>query len=595
VGVANQKITALSADCLVIGGGVAGCTAANLLGSRGFSVIVAEKANITRSGCLAAGVNAINAWVGYGKTPEDYAQYALKDAHGIGSLSLLRTMSEKLSSAIEMLEDLGLVFHKGQDGLYKSRSWRNLKVNGENIKPLLSKPLRSMESVKVVENVHVINLILSDSSEVPAVAGALGINTRENGGFYLFDAKAVIIATGGAAGLYRPNNQGISSHKMWYPPFNTGGGYAMGILIGAELSTLEMRFVALRCKDTMAPTGTLSLGVNAVLVNAFGEAYESRYGNSTSERVLAQRMESEEGRGPSALVARNLSDNALEELSKAYFHMNPLQSLRFLEEASSKDDSGKSSSDTFGKNSYGVYIEGSEPYVIGGHTASGYVINASRETTIKGLYAAGDVAFGSPQKYVSGSMAEAILASTSVSQYLKDGEKLRPDSKIIEKALKFASQGLFKKSSYNSFDLEEAMQKTMDTLAGGRGASYRYSISSLKEAKREIDRLYKLSHNICYKTFKDLSRIFELRERLVLSFSLLTHLMNRRETRWRGFGEYFDYPDVDPRYELFLNSRTEAYGGCYPEKGLKNVILSARSLHSLEEIPLPDPQEDPPQ
>ena len=45
---------------------------------------------------------------------------------------------------------------------------------------------------------------------------------------------------------------------MWYSPFNTGAGYAMGLLSGAEMTTFEMRFIALRCKDTIAPTGTIA-------------------------------------------------------------------------------------------------------------------------------------------------------------------------------------------------------------------------------------------------------------------------------------------------------------------------------------------------
>ena len=49
-----------------------------------------------------------------------------------------------------------------------------------------------------------------------------------------------------------------------------------------------------------------------------------------------------------------------------------------------------------------VEIEGTEPYIVGGHTASGYWVDTERETTIHGLYAAGDVAGGCPQKYVTG-------------------------------------------------------------------------------------------------------------------------------------------------------------------------------------------------
>ncbi|MDR2406225.1 MAG: adenylyl-sulfate reductase subunit alpha [Deltaproteobacteria bacterium] len=591
------KVNALKAECLIIGGGAAGCTAANILAKSGRSVILAEKAAISRSGCLAAGVNAINAWVGQGKSPQDYADYAFQDAHGIASMSLLLSMSERLEGAIKMLEALGLVFQKEPDGSYKSRSWRNIKVNGENIKPLLAFPLKTMKNITLVEHVHVSNLLLSQDSGEPVVSGALGFSTHKDGGFYIFGAKAVIVATGGAAGIYMPNNQGISQHKMWYPPFNTGGGYAMGILAGAELSTLEMRFVALRLKDTMAPTGTLSLGAGAHQVNSLGENYEAKYGNSTSDRVLALRRENEEGRGPCRLVAKNESGHLREGLSKAYFHMSPLQSLRFLEDGTHlKKQNLKDIPKEGGDELLGAFIEGSEPFVMGGHTASGYVIGPGRETSLKGLYAAGDAAFGAPQKYVSGSMAEAMIAAESVSLYLQDLVEPKTDKAQLEKALSFASKDLTRKRPpYGADGLEEAMQKAMDREAGGRSSGYRYTLNGLKEARKEIDRIYTLSLNLAARDLKELSRNFELRERLIVARSLICHLMNRKETRWPGFGEYQDYPKLDSRYELFLNTEATTYGGCYPEEGLVNLKLSARDLIKLESVPLPDVQEDPPE
>ena len=63
---------------------------------------------------------------------------------------------------------------------------------------------------------------------------------------------------------------------MWYPPFNTGAGYAMGIRSGAEMTTFEMRFIALRCKDTIAPTGTIAQGSRAKQVNSLGEGLRDK-------------------------------------------------------------------------------------------------------------------------------------------------------------------------------------------------------------------------------------------------------------------------------------------------------------------------------
>ena len=55
-----------------------------------------RKPNIKRSGCLAAGVNAINAYIVKGRKPQDYVDYARKDADEIVRGDLLLTMSERL-------------------------------------------------------------------------------------------------------------------------------------------------------------------------------------------------------------------------------------------------------------------------------------------------------------------------------------------------------------------------------------------------------------------------------------------------------------------------------------------------------------------
>ena len=79
-----KKRETLNTDILIIGGGTAGCYAALTIAEKsGYSVLIAEKANIKRSGCLAAGVNAINAYIVDGRKPEDYVDYAKKDADGI--------------------------------------------------------------------------------------------------------------------------------------------------------------------------------------------------------------------------------------------------------------------------------------------------------------------------------------------------------------------------------------------------------------------------------------------------------------------------------------------------------------------------------
>ena len=110
------QVKRLKSDILIIGGGTAGCYAALTIRREGdASVLIAEKANIKRSGCLAAGVNALNAYVTKGMIPEDYVDYAKKDANEIVREDLLLTMSERLNGVTEQLEALGLVILKDEN------------------------------------------------------------------------------------------------------------------------------------------------------------------------------------------------------------------------------------------------------------------------------------------------------------------------------------------------------------------------------------------------------------------------------------------------------------------------------------------------
>lgn len=196
------------------------------------------------------------------------------------------TMSEGLNRVTDKMEKLGLVILKDENGEYVARGNRNIKINGENMKPLLAEAVSKLTDCTVINRINITDYIVENN----IIKGAYGFSI-EDATAYEIRAKKVLCATGGAAGLYRPNNPGFSRHKMWYPPFNTGAGYAMGIRSGAEMTTFEMRFIALRCKDTIAPTGTIAQGVGAKQVNSLGEVYETKYGLTTSERVYGTVME----------------------------------------------------------------------------------------------------------------------------------------------------------------------------------------------------------------------------------------------------------------------------------------------------------------
>ena len=541
----NKKI--LHTDILIIGGGTAGCYAALTIREQSdYSIVIAEKANIKRSGCLAAGVNAINAYIVDGRKPEDYVEYAKKDADGIVREDLLMTMSEGLNRVTHKMENLGLVILKDENGNYVARGNRNIKINGENMKPLLAKAVEKLEDVTILNRINITDYIVEENE----IKGAFGFSIEE-GTAYEIRAKKVLCATGGAAGLYRPNNPGFSRHKMWYPPFNTGAGYAMGIRAGAEMTTFEMRFIALRCKDTIAPTGTIAQGVGAKQVNAKGEVYEDKYGLTTSERVYGTVLENLEGRGPCYLRTEGITQEQDESLKKAYLNMAPSQTLKWLE-------SGKNPSEQ------NVEIEGTEPYIVGGHTASGYWVDTDRETTIHGLFAAGDVAGGCPQKYVTGAMVEGEIAAKKIVSQLNEerdkekasdesAEKKALDAKITEYNRYLSNEG----GMYETEALEEAMQKVMDEYAGGISTHYQFNEKQLALAKEKIEKIEKLAENVNAGDMHELMFVYELKERLTVCKSVIAHLFARKETRWHSFDENLDYPKKSGDWLKYVNSKME--------------------------------------
>lgn len=537
-----MKIENLQTDVLIIGGGTAGCYAALTISEHSDAkVLICEKAHIKRSGCLAAGVNALNAYIVEGRTPQDYVDYARKDADGIVRGDLLLTMSERLNSVTERLEKLGLVILKDKDGKYVTRGNRNLKINGENIKPILADAVNELDNVTVLNRVNITDYAVENNH----INGAFGIGI-ENDTFYVIKAKAVIIATGGAAGLYKPNNPGFSRHKMWYPPFNTGAGFAMGINAGAEMTTFEMRFIALRCKDTIAPTGTLAQGVGAKQINSLGEVYETKYGITTSQRVYGTVNENLNGRGPCYLQTEGITEEQDESLLKAYLNMAPSQTIKWIE-------SGKNPSQQ------NVEIEGTEPYIVGGHTASGYWVDTNRKTTIDGLYAAGDVAGGCPQKYVTGALAEGEIAALSVVEYIKDKSVATIDDKVVDNHIDEVENFLKDKHcKFTTEQLEEAMQTVMDSYAGGIKTNYRFNEKQLEIADYKIKQLMELSKDLYAEDFQELMYIYELRERLTVCRSVIAHLKARKETRWHSFAENLDYPEKDnEHWNKYVNSVLE--------------------------------------
>ncbi len=541
----NISTIQLETDILIIGGGAAGCMAAIEVKKLAPDIecIVMEKAHIERSGCLAMGLNAINAYLTQGKTPETYVKYVRDEFLGVFREDLVYSIAKGLEESVKQVEKLGLPIEKDKHGNYRNRGKGSIKIYGERLKPILASAVYGAKA-KVLNRVVTTNFIFDGKR----VKGAYGFGIRD-GKLYVIHAKAVIVTTGGASRIYKPLNTGDARNTTWYCPWNVGSGYAIGIRIGAEMTSFENRFIPLRVKEVNAPTGTIAQGSNIRQRNAYDEEYlEKRYKHLGGRKCLslyrlwATLQENIAGRGPCYLDTRCLSIEEEKKLKEAYLSMNPAIVLLWA-------------SNGHGPRQRPVEISGMEPVVIGGHCQAGYWIDVERRTTINGLFAAGDVAGGAPKKYVSGAWVEGKIAAKAAIEEIKGVELQCVKNKEINKEKERISSLMNDKNGIPPSKLEQTFHNVMDKYAGGAIANYELTEPKLLIARKKLKELEGKLQLLNAENNQELVSCLELIDRFDVAKVLIEHLIYRKETRWPCYQTRIDFPERDDvNWLKFINS-----------------------------------------
>jgi adenylylsulfate reductase subunit A len=547
----------VTCDLLIIGGGNAGCFAA--VEARKLSpdldIVIMEKAHVSRSGATAAGMDAINTYIPPGKTPEDLVRWSRSQVGG-GPIreDLALSNAQELNRAVDDLEDWGLPIVRDEEGNIKYRGGWDISIRGEALKPIMAE--KAIETgARIYNRVVATNLLMDQGRCV----GSMGFGLRD-GKFYIYRAKATIVATGGACGLYKSYTADAttSHHQTWMCPFNVGTGYAMGIRQGAEMTSMEQRWVATRTKDFCGPVDTISVGYRSAMINARGEKILDKHyahlGGDKAPRYIRANAPMDEwlaGRGPTFVDTTHLSDEEAKELKIDYLCERPSFVL-FL--ASRGHDVRKEP----------IEIYGSDPYIVGGHTQSGYWVDIQRMTTLPGLFAAGETAGGNPNKFVGGCAAEGKLAARGALKYM-EGLQL-PDLDLgqvaNEKARVFAP--LLRGEAFDGvspLEMEERMQRLMDEYAGGTSQFYRTNEERLDYALRHLKMLMGQTSLLTAKDLHQLNLAHEVIDRLDVAEVLCHHLKHRRETRWPGWQTRSDFPQVDPNLDCFVETVRDPKSG----------------------------------
>ncbi len=585
-------------DLLIVGGGFAGCGAAYeaRYWGRDLKVVVAEKAAIERSGAVAQGLSAINCYMGMRwdeNKPEDFVRYVRNDLMGLSREDLVYDVARHVDSTVHMFEEWGLpIFTDPQTGRYVREGRWQVMIHGESYKPLIAEATRKAAS-EVHERIMVTHL-LPDARNPKRVAGAVGINVRD-GSFWVFRAKAVIVAAAGASHIYRPRSAGEGAGRTWYPPWATGSAYALLIQMGAEMTQMENRLVVTRFKDGYGPVGAWFLLLKAVATNAAGEHFESTRLPELRERVgkyadakpmptcLRNHLMLQEinaGNGPILLHTERVLDTP-EKVSigwEDFLNMTIGQAVTWASQGIEPTETPSE-------------LILSEPYVMGSHAVcagawtsgpadvapGAYQWKYNRMTTVEGLFGAGDTVGGSAHKFSSGSYTEGRLAAKAAVAYIQD----HPEQPLVsEGAVEDLRQRLF--SPLDRYQSRHGgvtagtvspdllypdqglyrLEKIMDEYGGGVSANYITNAHLLERGLHHLAMLRTDLGEVAAKDLHQLQRSWELQHRLWTAEAVLRHTLFRQETRWPGYYYRSDFPKVDDeKWHCFVNSVYEPASG----------------------------------
>ena len=587
-------------DILIIGGGMAGCGAAfeAKYWGKDMRVVLVDKAVIERSGATGEGLSAINCYLGqrYGwNTPTDFVKYVVNDMMGLAREDLVYDVGRHVDASVHLLEAWGLPIWKKDNGEYERIGRWQIPIHGESIKPITAEPARkALGDTNLYERVAITHL-LTDAEDAGRIAGAIGFGVRANT-CYIFKARAVIIASGGASNVFRPRSTAEGLGRTWYSVFSTGSAYGLMIPIGTEMTQMEHRFVPTRFKDGYGPVGMWFQYFHARVTNAMGEDYTvtradelqkyAPYGlavpTPTPLRNHQMFLDIQAGLGPMYMH----TEEAMQQLSSG----DPVKLQKVREEAWEDFlDMTIAQAMTWAAQNITPEVTPSEvvlaePYIMGSHSGEAgawvsgpedlappeYFWGYNKMTTIQGLFAAGDGVGAAPHKFSSGSFTEGRLAAKAAVQYVHDHPAvptLHPDTVHQFQTTIWAPLETFEtyKGASTADEINPhyltpkqglvRLQKIMDEYAAGTSAWYTTNGSMLQRGIELIQMLRADLHHLGARDLHELLRCWELWHRLWVGEAHMRHLLYRRETRWPGYYYRADYPNLDDaHWRVFVNS-----------------------------------------
>jgi len=408
------------ADIVIVGGGTAGTMAAIKAKQANpeNKVLILEKANIRRSGAIAMGMDGVNTAVIPGNsTPEQYVKEITIANDGIVNQDAVYQTGKLGYECIKELESWGVKFQKDNYGNYDLKQVHRVgkyvlpMPEGKDLKKILTRQVKR-HKVTITNRIMATRVLVRNGR----ASGVVGFDVR-NGDFVSIQSKAVILCTGACGRLGLPASGYL--YGTYENPTNAGDGYSMAYHAGAELTNIECFQINPLIKDYNGPAcAYVASPFGAYTANAEG----NRFVNCdywSGQMMLEVWKELQSGKGPVNLKMTHLDEDTISEI----------ESILWTNERPSRGRFHKGRDEDY--RTHGVEMNISEIGLCSGHSASGVWVNGNAETTVPGLYAAGDMA-SVPHNYMIGAFVFGRIAGLNATEYIKKCDHLRPDREFVE-------------------------------------------------------------------------------------------------------------------------------------------------------------------
>lgn len=514
-------------DVLVIGGGTAGPMAAVTAKERNpkLSVMLLEKANVKRSGAISMGMDGLNNAIIPGHaTPEDYVKEITIANDGIVNQKAVMAYAQRSYAMIRQLDDWGVYFQKDETGDYDVKKVHHLGTyvlpmpEGHNVKKILYRRLRRARVV--VENRYQATRLLKDADG--RIAGAVAVGTR-TGEIIVLRAKAVVLCTGAAGRLGLPASGYLFG--TYENPANVGDGHAMAYHVGAELTNLECFQINPLLKDYNGPACAYVTGpLGGYTANAHGDRFiECDYWSG--QMMLEFHRELESGDGPVFLKLDHLAEETIKEI-ETILHGNERPSRGRFHEGRNVD---------YRERMVEMHI--SEIGFCSGHSSSGVWINERGETSVPGLYGAGDMA-SVPHNYMLGAFVYGQICGENAAAFADQRDRPTPDGGFIEAEVRRVLAPLQRDDGITPYQMEYKIRRLVN--------DYLQPPKVTKKIEIGLQRFRQIREDLPYLYARDpheLLRAMEVHNILDCAEMAAVSSLYRQESRWGLYHYRVDYPE----------------------------------------------------